>query len=128
MKYLSVIQVLEIYRNIILQSGGAFGVRDMGALESSVAQPQMTFGGSDLYQSIHEKVSVLAFSIIKNHPFIDGNKRTAHAAMEIFLILNGWELNAATDEQEAAFIKLAKGELNQAQLSDWISNRIVKTS
>ncbi len=128
MRYLSVIQVLEIYRNIILQTGGAFALRDMGSLESAVARPQMTFGNADLYQSLHEKAAALAFSILKNHPFVDGNKRTAHAAMEIFLVMNGWELHADVDEQEAFFLKLANGEISQNQFGDWISKNIVKIS
>ena len=126
MKYLTIFQVLEIYRNIIFQSGGAFGLRDAAALESSIAQPHMTFEGKDLYPSLHEKAAALAHSIINNHPFIDGNKRVAHAAMEVFLIMNGNELNADIDEQEEIFIKLASGKFHLKELSKWIKNWMIE--
>jgi death-on-curing protein len=81
-RYLTLNEVLEIYRKIILQSGGSFGIRDLHALESSLAQPRATFGGEDLYLSIADKASALGFSLIQNHPFVDGNKRVGHAVME----------------------------------------------
>ena len=93
-RYLTVVEVLNLHRQVIEESGGALGIRDLGSLESAVAQPKMTFGGKDLYPTIIEKASALGFSLIKNHPFLDGNKRTSHAAMEIFLVLNGMEIDA----------------------------------
>lgn len=91
MRYLTLVEVLELHRRIIEQSGGALGVRDFGLLESAIAQPQMAFGGDDLYPSLTEKSAALGFSIIMNHPFVDGNKRTGHAAVETFLVMNGWK-------------------------------------
>jgi death on curing protein len=88
-------------------------VRDLAALESAVAQPYMTFGGRDLYPGVAEKASALAFSLVMNHPFVDGNKRAGHAAMEVFLVLNGYELSAATDEQERIVLGLAAGTVRQ---------------
>ena len=85
MRYLSLNEVLELYRRIIQQSGGLLGIRDLGGLESAVAQPRMTFGNQELYSTVIEKAAALAFSLIQNHPFVDGNKRTGHAAMETFL-------------------------------------------
>ena len=82
MRYLTVGEVLEIYSSVIKQSGGGMGIRDLGALESAVAQPRMTFNGEELYPTIVEKASALGFSLIQNHPFVDGNKRAGHAAME----------------------------------------------
>lgn len=82
-RYLILVEVIDLHRRIIEQSKGAMGIRDLGALESAVAQPRMTFGGEDLYPTIIDKSSALGFSIVMNHPFIDGNKRTGHAAMEI---------------------------------------------
>ena len=99
MRYLTVPEVLEIYRHLMEQSGGTAGVTNLGALESAVAQPRMTFGGQELYPTIVEKASALGFSLIKNHPFFDGNKRIGHAAMEVFLVLNGFEIYADVDEQ-----------------------------
>ena len=86
MRYISLGQVLELHRRIIEQSGGTPGILNLGALESAVQQPRMTFGGEDLYTTLAEKAAALAFSIIRNHPFIDGNKRTGHAAMEVSLV------------------------------------------
>ncbi len=76
MRFPTLIEVLELHRRVIEQSGGAFGIRDVGLLESAIAQPRMTFGGKDLYPSLLEKAAALGFSIIMNHPFVDGNTRT----------------------------------------------------
>ncbi len=92
-RYLTLIEVLHLHRQVINQSGGSLGVRDLGLLESAVAQPKMTFGGEDLYPTVIDKAAALAFSIIRNHPFVDGNKRTGHAAMETFLISNGTDVS-----------------------------------
>ena len=86
MRYLSLAEVLQLHRRIIDQSGGRFGILDLGLLESALRQPRMVFGGKELYPSLAEKASVLGFTIIHHHPFIDGNKRTGHADMEIFLL------------------------------------------
>lgn len=88
MRYLTLREILEIYQRVMQQSGGLVGIRDLGALESAVAQPRMTFGGAELYPTLVEKAASLGFSLIQNHPFVDGNKRTAHATLETFLVLN----------------------------------------
>ena len=103
MKYLSLYQILELYRQLIAQNGGTFGIRDLPALESAIAQPYMSFENVDLYPSLPEKATALAFSLINNHP-IDGNKRIAHASMEVFLFINGHEIKASVDEQEELFL------------------------
>jgi death-on-curing protein len=120
-RYLTLIEVLYLHRQVINQSGGSLGVRDLGLLESAVAQPKMTFGGEDLYPTVIDKAAALAFSIIKNHPFVDGNKRTGHAAMETFLILNGLEVVAAIDEQEEMVLMLADGQLKREDLTGWLN-------
>jgi death on curing protein len=80
MRYLTLGEVLELHRRIIEQTGGALGVRNLPALESSLAQPRVTFGGKDLYPTTEAKAAALGFFIVQNHPFIDGNKRCGHAA------------------------------------------------
>ena len=85
----------------------------------------MTFGGADLYPSISEKACALGFSLIQNHPFIDGNKRIGHAAMEVFLVMNGYELNAPTDDQEQVILKVAAGQLDREGLTQWLRKAIV---
>ncbi|MEH2388091.1 MAG: type II toxin-antitoxin system death-on-curing family toxin [Nostoc sp.] len=125
MRYLTLEEVLELYHYIVEQSGGSAGISNMGGLESAIAQPQMTFAGEELYPTIVEKASALGFSLIKNHPFIDGNKRIGHAAMEVFLVLNGFEINAALDEQEQVILQVASGELGRDEFTEWLRNQIV---
>ena len=90
MRYLTLNEVLDLFHHILEQSGGSAGIRDFGALESALAQPRMTFDEKELYPTVVDKAAVLGFSLINNHPFVDGNKRIGHAAMEVFLIRNGW--------------------------------------
>jgi death-on-curing protein len=120
MRFLTLIEVLELHRRIIEKSDGASGIRDVGLLESAIAQPRMTFGGEDLYPSLLEKAAALGFSIIMNHPFVDGNKRTGHAAVETFLVLNGMEINASVDEQERVVLAIASGELERKAFVEWL--------
>ena len=120
MRYLSLAEVLDLHHQLIKQSGGSIGIRDLGNLESALAQPGMTFGGEDLYPTVIDKAVVLGFSIIMNHPFIDGNKRTGHAAMEIFLILNGMEISASVDEQEQVILAVASGDLGREDFGEWL--------
>ena len=126
MRYLKLNELLELHRRIIAQSGGALGVLNLGALESAAAQPRMTFGAVDLYPSISEKASALGFSIIQKHPFIDGNKRTGHAAMEVFLVLNGFEISAAVDELERIVLMVASGQVDQPQLAKWLRDHLLR--
>ncbi|MDJ0718053.1 MAG: type II toxin-antitoxin system death-on-curing family toxin [Prochloraceae cyanobacterium] len=123
-RYLTQLEVLELHRQLIERWGGLKGLRDNGALESALAQPRMTFGSKDLYPTLVDKASVLGFSLIVNHPFLDGNKRTGHAAMETFLILNGFEIDADTNEQEKTILAVAAGELNREGLTKWLKAHI----
>jgi len=109
---------------IIDQTGGSSGLRDLGALESAMAQPRMTFSGNDLYPSLVDKAAALCFSLVKNHPFVDGNKRVGHAAMETFLVLNGFEIEASTGEQEHILLSLAAGQLNREDLVEWLRQHV----
>lgn len=126
MRYLTLSEVLELYRRIMRQSGGIMGIHSLSALESALAQPRVTFGGKELYPTLIEKASALGFSLIKNHPFVDGNKRTGHAAMETFLILNGFEIDASVDEQEMIVLKVASGELGRDEFTDWLRAHLVE--
>src|ERR1041384_7207897 len=125
MRYLSVQEVVSLHSLLIAQSGGSSGLRDRGALESAVAQPEASFGGQDLYPDLASKAAALGHSLIQNHPFVDGNKRVGHGAMEVFLLLNGYEIDASTDEQEIIIIDVARGEVSRIELSAWISKHIV---
>jgi len=81
MRYLTLGEVVELHRAVIEKTGGTAGIRDLGALDSALAQPQATFDGVDLHPSLADKAAALCFSLVRNHPFLDGNKRVGHAAM-----------------------------------------------
>ena len=84
----------------------------------------MVFGGEELYPTIESKATGLGFSLVMNHPFVDGNKRIGHAAMETFLVLNGYELVAEVDDSEQAILSLAAGQLSREELLDWVVSHI----
>jgi death-on-curing protein len=125
-RFLKLSEVLELHRQIISQTGGSMGILHLGGLESALAQPRMTFAGSDLYPTIAEKASALGYSLIQNHPFIDGNKRTGHAAMEVFLVLNGLEILAPLSEQEEVILQLAPGEMERDGFTTWLQTHLKK--
>jgi death-on-curing protein len=124
MRHLGLAEVIALHRLIIQTSGGSHGIRDLGALEAAVAQPRMTFGGDDLFPTLEEKVAALGFSLVNNHPFIDGNKRVGHAAMETFLVLNGFEIEGDVDAQENLMLGLASGQISRAELLRWLQEHI----
>lgn len=123
-RYLTLAEVVDLHRRLLGATGGAPGIRDLGALDSAVAQPKTTFGGVDLYPSLAEKAGALGFSLVQNHAFVDGNKRVAHAAMETFLVLNGSEIHAGVDEQERLMLALAAGRIDRAELTDWLRQHL----
>ncbi len=125
-RYLKLLEGLELHRQVTVQSGGASGLRDLGLSESAIAQPPMTFGGEDLYPSLAEKACALGFSLIMNHPFADENKRIGHAAMEVFLILNGMEISASVDEQEHIVLAIASGVKGREAFVEWLQENIIK--
>jgi death-on-curing protein len=127
MRYLGLGDILELYRRIMEETGGATGVRDLNGLQSALAQPRMTFEGNDLYPSVAAKAAALGFSLIMNHPFLDGNKRVGHAAMELFLLMNGQEIAAAVDEQQEAILRVARGEMRREEFLNWLELHMVAT-
>lgn len=124
MRYLTLGEVVALHRALVAASGGADGLRDFGALESALAQPKATFDGRDLHSTVVDKCSALGFSLAMNHPFVDGNKRIAHASMAVFLELNGFEIVATVDEQERLMLQLADGRVSRAALSTWLGNHV----
>ena len=126
MRYLLIEEIISLHARVIAQSGGGLGLRDRGALESAVAQPEMTFGGEDLYPTVAAKAAALGHSLIQNHPFVDGNKRVGHAAMEVFLVLNGYEISASVDEQEEIVLSVASGQTSRAEFSEWLKHHVVE--
>lgn len=126
MRYLTLGEVLHLHERVIAQSGGSEGVRDLGVIESAVAQPRATFDDRDLYPTLPTKAVALCYSLIRGHGFIDGNKRVAHAALEVFLVLNGAELQADVDEQEKVFLELAAGTTTRETFSEWVETHVVR--
>jgi death-on-curing protein len=124
MRYVTLGEVVELHRRLLQATGGAPGIRDFGTLQSAVAQPKATFGGVDLHPTLVEKAAALCLALVQGHPFVDGNKRVGHAAMETFLVLNGTEIDAPTDAQERLMLDLAAGRLDRSQLTDWLRQHL----
>ena len=123
-RYLSLDQILRIHARQIERFGGSSGVRDEGALEAAISRPQATFGGDDLYPDPAAKAAALMHSLLNNHPFVDGNKRTAAMSAELFLLFNGFELLAEDDDLEALTMAAARGAMEAEALSIWIRQRV----
>ena len=114
------IQVLVIHDQMIKRFGGSQGIRDLGLVESAVGRSQATFEGKDLYKTIFEKGAVLLQSLLKNHPFVDGNKRTALTAAGVFLELNGYKL-INNHEREIEFaLKIDNERLTIEPIAKWL--------
>ena len=126
MRYLSLAEVLELHKRLIATSGGTGGIRDIHLLESAVYQPHVTFDQTDLYPDVVSKAAALCHSLIMNHPFVDGNKRVGHAAMETFLILNGFEIDANIDQQERIVLDVASGKLRREEFTSWLGGHITQ--
>lgn len=120
MIYLTVEEVIRLQAQLIEQSGGEPGIKVRGLVESAVAGPRQTFDGQDLYPTLADKAAALGFSLACNHGFEDGNKRIGHAAMEVFLVLNGHEIAAPVDEQETTFWRLADKNLTRDEFIAWV--------
>lgn len=120
MRYLSVENIIQIHFEVIEEIGGSHGLRDLGLLESAVARPRAAFGRKDLYPNLFLKGAALVHSLLLNHPFIDGNKRTAVLALMEFFLLNGKEISATQKEvvEFALWIENKKPEIEE--IASWI--------
>lgn len=118
--WLSLDLIEAVHERQILEHGGGAGVRDRGMLESALARPQQlhAYGGDEV--DTVALAAAYAFGLSRNHPFVDGNKRTAAVACELFLELNGYLLVAGDSELYPVFLGLASGELTEEALTDWL--------
>lgn len=119
MRWLVLKEVLAFHSRQIAEHGGADGVRDIGLLESALARPQ----NKHAYEpetELADLAAAYAFGIARNHPFVDGNKRTALVAMRTFLILNGRDITATREDKYLTIISLAAGDLSEDALAEWI--------
>lgn len=112
--------LLNLHKFSIEKYGGSHGIRDLGLLESAIARPFQTFDGADLYPSVFEKAGALAESLIINHPFIDGNKRTGTVAMIAFLQENGLRLSADEKDLYNFVISISTGEIKFEEIVSWL--------
>jgi len=126
MKYLTAEQVLFIHSRLVAEFGGSHGIRDLGLLESAVARPQATFEGKDLYPNIFNKAAALMESLIGNHPFVDGNKRTGISAAVLFLRINGWKLTASNSDLETRTLRVVTQDTPLEDLAAWLQSNSVR--
>ena len=134
-KFLSVARVLAIHDLMVKRFGGSFGVRDLGLIESAVARPQSGFGGEYLYKqslraealkNIYDMAAALLQSLLKNHPFVDGNKRTALTSTAIFLKLNNIDLKNYHEEEVVFAVSVDNNHLSLEEISSWLKEHTEK--
>lgn len=113
-----------IHHRQIAEHGGSEGLRDEGLLLSALARPQNLLAYAEPAPDLASLAAAYAYGIARNHPFVDGNKRTALVAARTFLILNGVDLEATQDDKVLTFLNLAEGTISEEQLADWIRKRI----
>ncbi len=124
--FLTFEQVLAIHDNQIELYGGTHGIRELSLLESAVMRPQTTFAGRDLYPTLFEKAAVLMHSLVMNHPFIDGNKRTGTVSALTFFEINGFKISSKQEELKHLSLKLESKRINLQDLADWFKKHSKK--
>lgn len=118
--------VYAIHKRQIAEHGGGDGVRDEGLLLSALARPKNLLNYSDETPKISVLAASLAYGITKNHPFIDGNKRTSLVVSRTFLLINGYDIDASQEEKYFTFLKLAEGNLSEQELTEWFNQKLIK--
>jgi death on curing protein len=119
-------EILSLHKRSIEVYGGSHGLRDIEMLESAIARPFQTFGGEDLYPTIIEKAAALGESIIKNHPFIDGNKRTGFLAIVALIESSGYAFVAKEDEAYRFIIQISTGDFSYEDIVQWLQTHVVE--
>lgn len=115
---------LAIHDRQLAEHGGSSGVRDAGLLDSALARPQQRYAYGDPPPDLADLAAALAFGLARNHPFVDGNKRTAAVACEVFIALNDARLEATDLELYPTYLALAEGSLDEAAFADWLRPRL----
>jgi death on curing protein len=115
--FLSLAEVLEIHKDQVARYGGDPGIRDIELLKSALGMPPATYGGQFLHTDIYEMAAACLFHLLKNHPFVDGNKRTGAVAALVFLALNGFDFDASEDDFAEIVLAVARGELDKADVT-----------
>jgi death on curing protein len=125
---LEISDVLTIHKRLIHEFGGTLGLRDMELLESAISRPYQTFDSNDLYPTAEEKASAIIESIVTNHPFVDGNKRTGYALFRILLLIEGKDINSSQQEKYEFVISIAERKLGYEEILKWTRSKITPTS
>jgi death-on-curing protein len=134
-EFLTLHEVLEIHANQIQLYGGSEGIRDQGLLEAALAQPESTFGGEYLHKDIFEMAAAYLYHLVKNHPFIDGNKRVGATSTVVFLSINGYELNPDLDkpdfktkqtEFQRFVLGIASGEIKKPEIARFLEENTIR--
>lgn len=126
--YLTLEQILVIHQDQIERYGGSHGLRDLALLESAIFRPQSSFSSKEFYKTIFDKTAALMHSLILNHPFIDGNKRTGIVSALVFLELNGFRLEVGTKELIKTALKIESKKLNLENVVKWLESNSKKNS
>jgi death-on-curing protein len=127
MNYLTPEQVLFIHSRLVTETGGSHALRDLALLESAVARPRATFDSKEFYPDLFTKAAALMDSLINNHPFLDGNKRTGITATGLFFRTNGWKLTASSEELVACTMRVAVEGLEIDELANWLRSKTIKS-
>lgn len=126
MKYPTLDDILAMYEAMMQRYGGTKGIRSPELLDSALNSPLATFGGQDLYPTLFDKAACLAYGLIQNHPFVDGNKRIGMLAGVTLLRMNGYTLHVTQEEFERVALAVAAGEMGVQDLSDWLLSNSTK--
>jgi len=118
---------MAIHDRQLAEHGGGSGVRDPTLLDSALARPQQRYAYGDPPPDLADLTASLAYGLVRNHPFVDGNKRTAHVCYRVFLALNDAELQASDEEKYLAMLGLAEGSIEEKDFAEWLRPRIVVT-
>lgn len=124
---LTVEDIYELHRDLEDAFVLSSGVRDKNLLASAVNTPFQTFMGNDLYPSIYDKAAQLCYGIANNHPFTDGNKRTALHSMYVYLIINGYDITATQQDVENLIINVAAGNMTNTELAEWLRENTIRS-
>lgn len=125
-RYLTPEQVLFLHSRLIAETGGGHGLRDLGMLLSALGRPQGTFDGKDLYPDLFSKAAALIDSLVRNHPFVDGNKRTAITSAALYLRMNGYRLKVENEEMVRFTLACAQSQLSLDEIMDWFKQYSIR--
>ena len=118
--FLPLAEVLEIHRDQVSRYGGDPGLRDLDLLKSALGMPAATYGGEFLHTDIYEMAAAYLYHLVKNHPFVDGNKRVGTVAAIVFLVLNGFDLDVPEDDLAEKVLAVAMGEIDKADVAVYL--------